>query len=123
MQTQKDYEAVKAKGRQRVALNFQRYLDGLNRAEAAKSPLRSPERSPQRSPARSPQRTPSPTSSRSMQGRSPVMPYSEMHGSVMLEVKLDMTFKRALEIEEALKHGLKRPCWRDPHMSSRCSPI
>ena len=117
MQTQKDYEAVKAKGRQRVALNFQRYLDGLNRAEAAKSPLRSPDRSPQRSPARSPQRTPSPTISRSMQGRSPVMPYSEMHGSVMLEVKLDMTFKRALEIEEALKHGLKRDlaysCQRD----------
>lgn len=95
IQTRKEYEAVKAKGRHRVAHDFQLYIDALNREDAQKSQLR----------VQSPLRH--------LSSESPLYIDSGRGGGsdqddVEIELVLDMEFSGTIGIEDEIKSGIQR---------------
>lgn len=95
IQTRKEYEAVKAKGRHRVAHDFQLYINALNREDARKSQLR----------------VQSPLRHRSFEsplcgdsGRGVV----SKEDDVEIELVLDMDFSETVGMEEEVMKGIQR---------------
>jgi hypothetical protein len=96
IQTRKEYEVVKAKGRHRVAHDFQHYIDALNNEERQKSQLRVPLRHRSlESPAHA---------DRTRVGASTCAD----GGDVEIELSLDMDFAETIGKEEEFKSGIQR---------------
>ena len=92
IQTRKEYEFVKAKGRHRVAQCYKAYIDRLNAEDSAKTPSRV------QSPVRPPK----------VAAQAQELLQPEGDGDVLIDIVLDLDFAKTRGAEEEMKRGIQR---------------